>query len=68
MIKIAKSGDTETYTNMYDGILAKLDPQRVLRDLNDAIVLCWEKPGKFCHRHLVAKWLEKETGLIVKEI
>jgi hypothetical protein len=30
--------------------------------------LCWEKKGKFCHRHLVAKWFKEKLGIEVKEI
>lgn len=30
----------------------------------DAVVLCcWEKPGKFCHRHLVAEWMGIEEAV-----
>jgi len=25
----------------------------------DTILLCWEKPEDFCHRHLLSKWLNK---------
>lgn len=24
---------------------------------NDVCMLCYEKPDKFCHRHLISKWL-----------
>jgi len=34
----------------------------------DAILLCWEKPGEFCHRRIVAEWLERETGVTVPEL
>lgn len=29
-------------------------------------LICYEKPGDFCHRHLVAKWLN-ENGIECKE-
>lgn len=29
-------------------------------------LLCYEKPEDFCHRHLVADWLN-ENGIVVKE-
>lgn len=25
----------------------------------DIVLICYEKPGDFCHRHLVAEWLNK---------
>jgi hypothetical protein len=33
--------------------------------VNIALV-CYEKPGKFCHRHLVAEWF-RQNGIEVKE-
>lgn len=32
----------------------------------DVFLLCYEKEG-FCHRHIVADWLENEVGLVVNE-
>jgi len=50
-------------------VLDKLDPAKVLADLGpEAILLCWEKPGDDCHRHLVAKWLEKHLDIKVDEL
>ena len=34
----------------------------------DVVLLCYEKPPQFCHRHLVAKWLEKELNIKVEEL
>lgn len=28
----------------------------------DIILLCYEKDGDFCHRHILAKWLSEKTG------
>ena len=37
----------------------------------EPVLLCWEKPGAtsaaFCHRRLVAQWLQTELGVIVSE-
>lgn len=33
----------------------------------DAALLCYEKPGDFCHRHLLAEWMTRESGLVVEE-
>ncbi len=35
---------------------------------SSAVLLCYEKPGQFCHRRLVAKWFEKELGVYVPEL
>uniref|UniRef100_A0A7C3SJ22 DUF488 domain-containing protein n=1 Tax=Desulfobacca acetoxidans TaxID=60893 RepID=A0A7C3SJ22_9BACT len=50
-------------------VLDKLNPQKVLDDLggDNFIMLCWEPPGQFCHRQVVAAWLKKELGLDVPE-
>ena len=55
-------------------VLAKLDPKKVYEELADAVILCYEKwddikSGKtFCHRRLVAEWLEKELCVSVPEL
>lgn len=44
-------------------VLDTLDPDEVVRKLHAATnkpniaLLCYERPEKFCHRHLVADWL-----------
>ena len=34
----------------------------------DSILLCYEDPFDFCHRRLVAMWIENETGVIIPEL
>jgi len=61
--------DEASYREAYQKILDGLDPQEVFEDLcADAILLCWEAPGKFCHRRLVAAWLEEKLGVQVPEL
>jgi hypothetical protein len=53
-------------------ILSKLNPVNVHLALlkiggMDATLLCFEKPGEFCHRRLVAEWLEHHRGLHIPE-
>ena len=59
------TGNKEHYTKHYHKeILNKLNPQRVYEDLGEnAVLLCWEKTGEFCHRHLVADWLMNKLGI-----
>ena len=64
MIKLE---NRDEYTCLYDEILKRLDAESVVNDLKDSVILCWEKPGDFCHRYLVAKWIEEKTGLHVPE-
>lgn len=35
-----------------------LDPDESLDEDKDMILLCYEAPDDFCHRHLVAQWLQ----------
>ena len=62
--------DYRKYTQRYyDLVLAKLNPQQVYEELGeDAILICWELYGYFCHRRLVAKWLYEELNITVNEI
>lgn len=50
--------------------LSKLDPQKVFETIGeDSILVCWEGPGKFCHRHIIGEWLmENIKGLEVIEL
>ena len=61
--------DEATYREEYQKILDNLDPREVYEDLGkNSILICWEAPGKFCHRRLVAEWLEKHLGVTVPEL
>lgn len=66
----------EEYTPAYLSHLEKVDLNRLREDLailsnneggKDIALLCYEKPGEFCHRRLFAKWLNEKTGYEVKE-
>ena len=66
--ELLKEKDHQRYTRRYiSEVLDKLDPAKVATDLAGAILLCWEAPGKFCHRRIVAEWLEKKVGGKVPE-
>ena len=46
------------YADMYyEQVLLHLNPNDIYNDLDGKILLCYEKPDDFCHRHLVAQWL-----------
>lgn len=62
----------QLYTDrFYSEILGKLDPKQVYDDLqkfgSNLILLCYEKPSDFCHRHLVADWLNINLNLNITE-
>ena len=64
------AGDLESneskkwYIKQYkETVLSKLDPLTTARQIKDiaqwhpVFILCYETPEKFCHRHIVAEWL-----------
>ena len=58
----------DAYTKQYYQIvLSKLDPVKVYSDLKGKTLLCWERSGEFCHRRLVATWIELSLGIVVPE-
>jgi len=58
----------------YNNMLKDLNPKHVLEHLHfltggiEPILMCKPAKTKFCHRHLVADWLENETGIIINEL
>lgn len=57
----------EQYIERFNLQLERLDVHEIAADVEKCVMLCYEKPGDFCHRHLVAKWL-KEAGYQVEEL
>ena len=58
----------EQYEQQYrERVLSKLDPQKIYDTLKGQVLLCWENPGEFCHRRIVAKWIEENLGIEVPE-
>lgn len=58
--------DNDYYIENFNArVLDTLDPKQVKQELEqlaqscDIVLICYEKPGDFCHRHLVADWLTK---------
>lgn len=57
----------------YETVLNKLNPIEVVKELfksnskENAILLCWEK-NEFCHRHIVAEWLNKNLNIEIIEL
>lgn len=65
LMKYKRDGDKEAYVREFKKrVLARLpDARTVLSELSylaggkQFALICYEKPGDFCHRHLVAEWL-----------
>lgn len=66
--------DNDYYIKCFnEQVLSHLNPVEVYNRLEelscgqDIVLICYEKSGDFCHRHLVADWLSKNLGIEVKE-
>ena len=64
----------DIYTPKFASILANLSAEETFKKLEtlsegkDIVLLCYEKVGDFCHRHLVANWLTQNLGIEIKEL
>ena len=63
---VNKKGSRTRYIHRFVWeILARLNPQDVLNRIRELagnktpVLFCYERPGDFCHRHIIAKWLTK---------
>ena len=56
---------TEQY---YLQVLRNIDPEEIINLLYNSVLLCYEDNKQFCHRHIVAAWLELSLGIEINEI
>lgn len=59
---------TEEYIEQYNQMLETLNPMEVYAQISSMcslnkcpVLICYEAPPEFCHRHLVAKWLNEHA-------
>ena len=70
LLRDYKSGavDQKEYEQIYrERVLSRLNPDTVAKRLDGLVLLCYEKSGSFCHRHIVAAWL-REHGYQCEEL
>ncbi|MBQ3020624.1 MAG: hypothetical protein IJD92_00180 [Bacilli bacterium] len=66
---ISENENNEYYIEeYYKQVLSKLDPEETYRKLDGNFLLCFEDNGEFCHRHIVAAWLELFLDNKVNEV
>lgn len=72
-MKWKQTHDNEYYIKCFnEQVLSKLEPMHVYQELcsltntDKFALICYEKPLDFCHRHLVADWLN-DYGFNIKE-
>lgn len=52
----------------YKQVLSKVDILELLKDEENPILLCYEKGQDFCHRHVLAEYIEMKYGITVRDI
>lgn len=63
----------DEYIKRYNELLQKIDANEFLETLKffskgqPCALICYEKPNEFCHRHLLAKYLNDKLNLNIEE-
>jgi uncharacterized protein (DUF488 family) len=71
--KYRSTNDREAFEEAYKKKLADMSVASVISEIRylsegrDAVLMCWERPEKFCHRQLVAEWLKKNSNIEIEE-
>lgn len=76
LLKRTKAGQVtnEQYATEFSKQLSTSQPHaiyKLLEDIangKDIVLLCYERPTEFCHRHIVAKWLSDNLHINVSEL
>lgn len=67
--KIPDEANTKYYIQeYYKQVLSKINIEELLWKEKDPILLCYEKGKEFCHRHVLAEYVEMKYGLEVRDI
>lgn len=67
--KIDETENTKYYIyEYYHKVLSKIDIMELLKDETFPILLCYEEGQIFCHRHILAEYLNIRYGIVVNDI
>ncbi len=67
--KLKEENQDDYINKFYNKVLLPLEASEVYSSLGEnAVLLCFEKPTQFCHRFLVAAWLELNLGIEIDEL
>ena len=67
--EINETENTKYYIREYYHIvLSKVNIMELLQDETYPILLCYEQGQKFCHRHILAEYLNIRYGIVVNDI
>lgn len=67
--KIPEEDNIKYYIEQYyKQVLSQIDIEKLLKDEKDPILLCYEKGQQFCHRHVLAEYIEIKYSIKVRDI
>ena len=67
----------EEFTTKFDNYLSNISPSNIVGQLDaismlqggkDIVLVCYEKTGDFCHRHIISDWLTTNTDYNIEEL
>lgn len=65
--KYKVDNDMNAFARAYKEQLSAHDPAKVAKTMDGRILVCYEKIGDFCHRHILARWL-RDNGYECEEL
>ena len=68
LYKSGAIGEKEFTRRYTEETLKGLSAKKVYARYGNMTMLCFEKPGKFCHRHILARWLESKLDIVIEEV
>lgn len=67
--KISEEENARYYiTEYYNQVLCNVNIKELLKNEKEPILLCFEPSDEFCHRHIVAEYIEIKYGIKVYDI
>ena len=67
--RISEEENTKFYIQeYYKQVLSQVDIEELLKDEKDPILLCYEREQDFCHRHVLAEFINIRYGINVEDI
>ena len=67
--KISEIDNTKYYIiEYYRQVLSKVNIEELLKNEKNPILLCYEKGEDFCHRHVLAEFIQQKYGVQVRDI
>ena len=66
---IPEEDNTRYYIkHYYEEVLSQVDVMKLLKNERNPVLLCYEKGQDFCHRHVLAEYIEIKYGVHVDDV